>query len=487
MQEPRRNWDQFSLDELADLHEANEFEPLRSDITERLIRQAAQAHVWERRARATRTLFEEGRLQQDGTDTVAAFRQAWAEQKAWAEQIGLAWGRLARMTSEVLPVTQATWAVNYDGDLLGPFGTRWDANAYLKDLKRIEVEAASHERPHFLVDVAEADHTALVREQAKTSRLEADIEAAWKACGVTPEDLDANDDPDCETLAQTIGILLDHERGALQDLKDRYRSLQAAFVNETVKVNQLRHFAHDVVEAVSQQDDIDVVADGRRVLAATQAGPLPDDVFAQLCCNEDCRSILASVPCLACQSRQYKKERDAMEARATKAEADLEGYRSGRTYCYDPAWTDPSPVGMLQSWCDNLVDAMDLRSKWKSEKYINLSEEVRSCREERDRLRTVVADNEAVIRAADMRARLAEMDRIVDDIGKATSRFRGEIAALNNWDSRCRGCGRPLVPENSRIADGCPCNTERGVNHGLVDASTCTCDECDPEQTGSVR
>lgn len=332
-------------------------------------------------------------------------------------------------------------------------------------------------------------HAELVSERTKTSRLEREIEAAWEACGVTPEDRADNDDPDCETLAQTIGIVLDHERGALQDLQDRYRSLQAAFVNETVKVKQLRHFAHDVVEAMSQQQDIDVVGDGRRVLSATQDGPLPDDVFAQLCCNEDCRfrSILASVPCLACRSRQYKKERDAMEAMATKAETDLEGYRSGRTYCYDPAWTDPSPVGMLQSWFDNIVDALDLRSKWKAERYLNLSEEVRRCREERDRLRTVVADNEVVIRAADMQARLAEMNRIVDDIGKATSRFRGEIAALNNWDSRCRGCGQPLLPENVRIADGCPCNSERGVNHGLVAVSTCTCGDCDPEQTGSTR
>lgn len=330
---------------------------------------------------------------------------------------------------------------------------------------------------------------ALLHLKAKIVHLKAEIEAAWDACGVTPEDRDANDDPDCETLAQTIGILLDHERDARQDLLDRYRQLQAAFVNETVKVNQLRHFANDVVEAVSQQEDIDVVGDGRRVLAATMAGPLPDDVFAQLCCNEDCRfrSILASVPCLACRSRQYKKERDAMEARATKAETDLEGYRSGRIYYYDPASPYPSPVGMLQSWFDNIVDALDIRSKWVAENHLNLSDEVRRCREERDRLRTVVADNEVVIRTADMQARLAEMDRIVDDVGKATSRFRAEIAALNNWDSRCRGCGKPLVPENSRIADGCPCNTPRGINHGLVDTSTCTCEGCDPEQTGSVR
>lgn len=53
--------------------------------------------------------------------------------------------------------------------------------------------------------------------------------------------------------------------------------------------------------------------------------------------------------------------------------------------------------------------------------------------------------------------------------------------------AECRGCGKPLLPENYRIADGCPCNSPRGVNHGLVPTATCTCAECDPEQTGSTR
>ncbi len=51
----------------------------------------------------------------------------------------------------------------------------------------------------------------------------------------------------------------------------------------------------------------------------------------------------------------------------------------------------------------------------------------------------------------------------------------------------CRGCGKPLDPQNRILADGCPCNSPRGVNHGLVPKDTCTCRECDPEQTGSVR
>lgn len=52
----------------------------------------------------------------------------------------------------------------------------------------------------------------------------------------------------------------------------------------------------------------------------------------------------------------------------------------------------------------------------------------------------------------------------------------------------CRGCGLPLVPQYfSSFADGCPCNSRRGINHGLVPKHTCTCSECDPEQTGAVR
>ena len=52
----------------------------------------------------------------------------------------------------------------------------------------------------------------------------------------------------------------------------------------------------------------------------------------------------------------------------------------------------------------------------------------------------------------------------------------------------CRGCGKPIdLDANVGIADGCPCNTPRGINHGLVPAHICTCPECDPAQTGSVR
>jgi hypothetical protein len=51
----------------------------------------------------------------------------------------------------------------------------------------------------------------------------------------------------------------------------------------------------------------------------------------------------------------------------------------------------------------------------------------------------------------------------------------------------CRGCSRPLEAQNLNIADCCPCNSPRGINHGLVPTEACTCNVCDPEQTGSTR
>lgn len=53
---------------------------------------------------------------------------------------------------------------------------------------------------------------------------------------------------------------------------------------------------------------------------------------------------------------------------------------------------------------------------------------------------------------------------------------------------KCRGCGKPLLlNEDNRVADGCECNSPRGINHGLVPTHVCTCPQCDPEQTGSAR
>ena len=51
----------------------------------------------------------------------------------------------------------------------------------------------------------------------------------------------------------------------------------------------------------------------------------------------------------------------------------------------------------------------------------------------------------------------------------------------------CQGCGKPLTPENEVMADGCPCNSQRGINHGRVPPDVCTCAECDPAQAGSSR
>ncbi len=28
----------------------------------------------------------------------------------------------------------------------------------------------------------------------------------------------------------------------------------------------------------------------------------------------------------------------------------------------------------------------------------------------------------------------------------------------------CRGCGKPLLPENAWMEDGCPCNSPKGIN-----------------------
>lgn len=46
----------------------------------------------------------------------------------------------------------------------------------------------------------------------------------------------------------------------------------------------------------------------------------------------------------------------------------------------------------------------------------------------------------------------------------------------------CAGCGKPLLVMNHNVADGCPCNSPRGINHGKVPVSTCACDECEATQ-----
>jgi len=54
------------------------------------------------------------------------------------------------------------------------------------------------------------------------------------------------------------------------------------------------------------------------------------------------------------------------------------------------------------------------------------------------------------------------------------------------YQMNCRGCGKPLTGDET-VCDGCICNHPRGINHGLVPKHVCTCNDCDPEVTGSVR
>lgn len=68
--------------------------------------------------------------------------------------------------------------------------------------------------------------------------------------------------------------------------------------------------------------------------------------------------------------------------------------------------------------------------------------------------------------------------------GHSTEEKYRRLAALH----ACRGCGKALIlPANQVIADGCPCNSPRGINHGFVPKDVCTCSECDPDKTGSSR
>lgn len=68
-----------------------------------------------------------------------------------------------------------------------------------------------------------------------------------------------------------------------------------------------------------------------------------------------------------------------------------------------------------------------------------------------------------------------------------TSGLERAVATLLEREHICRSCSAQLSPENYRVADGCPCNSQRGINHGLVPENTCTCKVCDPAQTGSTR
>lgn len=66
-------------------------------------------------------------------------------------------------------------------------------------------------------------------------------------------------------------------------------------------------------------------------------------------------------------------------------------------------------------------------------------------------------------------------------------RAESELEKARYATSTCRHCGSKLPETNYWIADGCPCNCRRGINHGIVPKLVCTCVECDPAQTGSSR
>lgn len=76
------------------------------------------------------------------------------------------------------------------------------------------------------------------------------------------------------------------------------------------------------------------------------------------------------------------------------------------------------------------------------------------------------------------------------ELDVADKALAGALSNLDQWrvyHKHCRNCGSVLMPTNQVVADGCPCNSGRGINHGLVAATVCTCAVCDPAQTGSSR
>jgi hypothetical protein len=101
-------------------------------------------------------------------------------------------------------------------------------------------------------------------------------------------------------------------------------------------------------------------------------------------------------------------------------------------------------------------------------------------------LRAALAEVDGRLKA--MEARAQKLARELEDAQNALAEKDAEIERLKEQRlDLCQGCAKPLVPENYQLADGCPCNSRRGINHGLVPASVCTCKECDPAETGSSR
>lgn len=69
--------------------------------------------------------------------------------------------------------------------------------------------------------------------------------------------------------------------------------------------------------------------------------------------------------------------------------------------------------------------------------------------------------------------------------GERAELIRLQCAIAAPFRHPCRGCGKPI--RTDRVADGCGCNSPRGVNHGIVPVYVCTCAECDASESGSAR
>lgn len=101
----------------------------------------------------------------------------------------------------------------------------------------------------------------------------------------------------------------------------------------------------------------------------------------------------------------------------------------------------------------------------------------------------ITRDSKCVIDVVALYERLATLER---ELAEASARLNVRDDIANKYPDEalvhaCRHCGKALLPKNRRIADGCPCNSGRGINHGLVAKNTCTCIVCDPDATGSTR
>jgi hypothetical protein len=84
-------------------------------------------------------------------------------------------------------------------------------------------------------------------------------------------------------------------------------------------------------------------------------------------------------------------------------------------------------------------------------------------------------------------AALAYADACEAEYPELAADIRTRAKRATDRSEICRGCGLVLHDTNRTMADGCHCNSRRGINHGRVDKLVCTCAECDPAQTGSSR